>query len=712
MPHSEPHPSVSVAEGGPPLAVEHLTVVVAPGGQVPSLPRGWREIRVDASQLQGGLSALLVSDRLARALDLRGGSASGAWDRVRHGLRRSLLGDEPATHVGGTLLASFERLAHQSSVPVVWVVQAAHRADADTRGWLARQVRHIVHWPVAVVVGVAPEDAWSLGIAAQARHIWGDAAVWHASGVEMSHSGPGPDDSPSVVLPPETDLPGPEPTRVLEPEEAAARPAVPAGLAAPDTRNSISAEVRATLMAAALGGPVFSLASVAERVGRSEAVVATRLLEAHLSGWTLYDTEDGRLALAPDDREALAAAAPAWLGAAWNPPDSPRAPSAGARPAAAAAPVDPGPPVEPEPSPDPAESPSGPPPSAPTLADLLSAAERARGRGAWAEASRYLQHAAALQHATDPSTVSPLLHLAQARLAWSAAGQGVDLPAALAAARAAEAELRDAADPISWSQAQQLVAAIAHDIGDAEHLEVALATLSAAIRQLQDSGHAREAARLLNDQAAVWVRLGDPVRAVHLLEQSRRIFAAGETPEDAHELAETSLLLARLVLHVPARPGMDGAAVDRAVGHIREAVRVWRQLGDARGVGLALETEARLRLRAEQPEQALERFQEARGMLGSVRDALGLARVADGMAHCLVALGHHEEGVRHLAESVRFNSAVGSMVGLAYNEQSARTMLQRVPAESRAAMMLHSLLRAHEASRTEEGWDPTSSTAP
>ncbi len=78
MPHSEPHPSVSVAEGGPPLAVEHLTVVVAPGGQVPSLPRGWREIRVDASQLQGGLSALLVSDRLARALDLRGGSASGA----------------------------------------------------------------------------------------------------------------------------------------------------------------------------------------------------------------------------------------------------------------------------------------------------------------------------------------------------------------------------------------------------------------------------------------------------------------------------------------------------------------------------------------------------------------------------------------------------------------------------------------------------------
>ena len=642
---------------GPPVAVGRMSVVVAAGGRVPDLPAEFREVRVDASTARGDLSALTVSDRVARALDPADGTPSGTWDRMRHGLRRTLLGDEPASHVGGTLLASLERLALVEGRPLVWVVERAHLADADSRGWLARQVRHMTRWPVAVVVGVAPEDPWGLGVAAQARRIWGDGAVWDVSGVRSSHPG-----APEV-------------------EAATADVAV---VEAVDASDPLSAEACVSLMAAAVVGSPFSLEIVSKLVGRSQAVVASHLQQAHLAGWHL--TVDGpSLSLDPDSMVVLRAEVLPPVAAAWQ---AALIEAAEAEAEVVAEPVE-------ETAVDtPRVRPSRP---EDVVRELLVAAEDARHRGAWARASRHLELAAQRVHHLGDA--GPMLaaetRLARARLAWSAAGQGVDLPVALAAAQAAEQELRELGGPAAAAEAGRLVAAIAHDIGDPAHLELALNALSSAIRDLRASGRPRDAARLLNDQAAVWVRLGNPVRAVHLLEESRRLFEAGTEPEDAHELAETLLLLARLPLHVPSRPGMGDAAVEQAVGHAQAAARIWTELDEERGVGLALETEGRLLLQGDRGAEALDRLQSALTALRHVRDALGLARVYDAMAHALVGVGQFEAGVRHLAESVRYNSAVGSNRGLTYNEASAHRLRARVPAGTPAEHALRDLLAAH-----------------
>jgi hypothetical protein len=69
------------------------------------------------------------------------------------------------------------------------------------------------------------------------------------------------------------------------------------------------------------------------------------------------------------------------------------------------------------------------------------------------------------------------------------------------------------------------------------------------------------AARLLNDQAAIYVSLGDPVRATHLLERPRELFEGrlrshADDVMAVEELAETHHLLARLpCMPDPSRTG-------------------------------------------------------------------------------------------------------------------------------------------------------------
>ncbi len=112
--------------------------------------------------------------------------------------------------------------------------------------------------------------------------------------------------------------------------------------------------------------------------------------------------------------------------------------------------------------------------------------------------------------------------------------------------------------------AAALVASVCYDIGDAQSLSRALDELTAASRLLLDAGDATGAARLLNDQAAVYVRMGDPVRATHLLTESRGIFEARAATDRVAmiEMAETDHLFAHIPLHVPARPGREARRAD------------------------------------------------------------------------------------------------------------------------------------------------------
>src|SRR5262249_39684413 len=151
------------------------------------------------------------------------------------------------------------------------------------------------------------------------------------------------------------------------------------------------------------------------------------------------------------------------------------------------------------------------------------------------------------------------------RLMWQAAGPdgSFTLAGALEMLDAAKALLREGDPADLRAQISSLIASVCYDIGDASSLDRALAELTDASRALLAEGNAVGAARLLNDQAAVYVRMGDPLRAVHLLGESRKVFEqrAKSDPVTMIELAETDHLFARIPLNVGARPGREADAL-------------------------------------------------------------------------------------------------------------------------------------------------------
>lgn len=268
------------------------------------------------------------------------------------------------------------------------------------------------------------------------------------------------------------------------------------------------------------------------------------------------------------------------------------------------------------------------------------------------------------------------------RVQWQAAGPGgkFTLPSALESLTIARS-LIEADDPIELrTNVSTLLASVCYDLGDLRSLDRALHELTEASRALLESGDAVGAARLLNDQAAVYVRFGDPVRASHLLEESRRVFErlAPNDPSAALELAETDHLLARLPLHVAARPGREADAITMGKSHAQAAEQTYRRLGAARELTRVWETLGRLEIRAGRIERALENLTGALQAQRDLGDVIGLARTTAALSEALSASGQHAAALGLLRESISLNLEKGSPIGLAYNRRTLEQLAQRV----------------------------------
>lgn len=277
------------------------------------------------------------------------------------------------------------------------------------------------------------------------------------------------------------------------------------------------------------------------------------------------------------------------------------------------------------------------------------------------------------------------------RIRWL--GNGPDarftLAGALQAFEQAKALLQ-ASDPAELrAQVASQLAAVLCEIGDLPSLEAALTVLAETTRALLASGDAAVAARLLNDQAAVYVRVGDPVRAAHLLEESRRFFASGRFAIDderaAIELAETEHLLARLPLHVASRPGRELDAVQLGRSHAQEAATTYKRLGMRRELAYVLETLGRLETRAARHEAAIAQLSAAAQIERELHDVLGLARTTAAMADVLASTGQLGGAIALLSESLALNAEKGSPIGLAFVRQSVERIAARVTSAAESA---------------------------
>jgi len=343
-----------------------------------------------------------------------------------------------------------------------------------------------------------------------------------------------------------------------------------------------------------------------------------------------------------------------------------------------------------------------------------AAARQAAEMGAHPQAVAYAEKALAILEALPVAPRRRRLRarvlLEMGRLKWQAMGpaaspgrDGGDGPAgalafdaaftlagALESLANARAALTPDDPPELEAEVATVVAGVCYDLGDQESLVRALDELAAASRLLLDAGDPTGAARLLNDQAAVYVRLGDPVCATHLLTESRRIFEerAAADPVAAVEMAETDHLFARIPLHVAARPGREADALTMGLDHALAAERTYRRLDAKRDLARVWETMGRLELRKGRLDRARDRLTAAVEAEEAIGDLVGLARSTAALSELLAAGGRVGDALAVLSDSVALNFEKGSPIGLAFNRRALAALVQAAAGSRDAEGML------------------------
>jgi hypothetical protein len=337
----------------------------------------------------------------------------------------------------------------------------------------------------------------------------------------------------------------------------------------------------------------------------------------------------------------------------------------------------------------------------------LAAAESAALAGAHLQALEHASRAlAAAERIRDRERSRPLRALALlliGRSRWQSRGPGesFSLAAALEALAQCRALLTENDPAVLRADLGISIANVQYDLGTPEALQQALTELTRASQLLLDAGQPLEAARLLNDEAAVCVKLGDPVRANYLLTRSRDVFSrvAGSYPEARTELAETEHLLARLLFHAVARPGRERDALQLGIQHGLVAEEVYRESQHPRELGRVWETLGRLELRLGHLDAATQKLEDARQLQQQLGDSIGLARSTAALAEVLAERRDYPGALGWLAESITLNSAKGSLAGLEFNLASLRQLELQLPfglheeargLEQRLQLALHS----------------------
>lgn len=317
----------------------------------------------------------------------------------------------------------------------------------------------------------------------------------------------------------------------------------------------------------------------------------------------------------------------------------------------------------------------------------LAAAERASLTGQHPLALQYAGRALALaEHLDDRERrrrlqIMALLIVGRSRWQYHGAGEESSLQAALEPLLKCRSLMLEIDPPQLSAELGALIANVQYDIGTPQALERALAELTQASQILLAAGQPLDAARLLNDEAAVWVKLGDPVRANHLLSRSREVFSkvAGSYPGARVELLETEHLLARLLLHAPPRPGRERDALQLGVEHGRAAEEGYRDLNDGRQLGRVLETLGRLELRLDHVDVAARLLDDARQLQRQLGDGVGLARSSAALCDVLAQVRDYPRALELLAESITLNAEKGLRAGLELNLASLKGIAAQLP---------------------------------
>ncbi|MFT5680875.1 MAG: tetratricopeptide (TPR) repeat protein [Myxococcota bacterium] len=634
-------------------------IVAVVGAAVETAPSPWRAVRVHCGGPQSTLRP--IQEAIRRIDTLTGERAVWSAGRLRRGLRGTLLGEQAESGLGA-MVASLNRLS-QGDTPRAIIFERIELADAATLGVL-RQLTDHPGWlrPVLVLtLAQEPTDAVLSAILANAER-----------------------DGPAVA----------------EPE--------------PVTIASMPAEARRSIRAAAIIGAGFELSLLSELLELDPIRVLESLQAAHDAGVILEDLGEGRFQMAPEvaaalTTELLPSLRQAWhhrLAALIHPPEDRVlvSPPMGET-------VD----VEPEGEAKLAELDvvDVEPVSIERTVEVAAPQDTGRARAAAhlgaagevvAAVEEYLaaagevepiathsavawgEEALALVAALMPERTDLLRRirtvLGAIKLAGCSPHGSFSLGDALADLEVARSLLDARTPPDQHADLLALLAAAWYDRGDSASLKLALSGLTGAMKIRSESGDVIGAARLLNEQAAVWIRIGDSARASKLLRESRRLFSRLSHPDAAIERAETDHILARLPLHARSRAGSADAAITRALEHAAEARQGYARLGNIREIARIDETVGRLELSRGALSAAKTALESAITTQRRIGELTGLARSTSAMAEVLRLSGRAEEALALLTTSIQLNAARGSILGLRLNREGLAALSSQPGAAS------------------------------
>lgn len=344
---------------------------------------------------------------------------------------------------------------------------------------------------------------------------------------------------------------------------------------------------------------------------------------------------------------------------------------------------------------------------------LLDASEHAAALGAHQQAHGYATRALTTlrQLPSSPKRrrleVRALGSLGRIRLTGIGHARGVrfDLESALEPLEAARKLLAPTDSPDDWVEIARLYATACYEQGDLPSLERGLAALVEASHALMSAGASHHAARLLNEQAAITIRMGDPVRAMSLLTESRRLFEdrAREDLVAKLEMAETDHLIATIPLHVRARPGREDDALIAALDHAKAAERMYGELERPVDAARVRETMGRLELARGRVERAIEHLEAAITIQDTHGDVVGLARSTAALAAALSKRGLAAEALAQLVHSTRLYRRKGSALGVAENRRAIEALARALGRSPRNAALLEQAAAELEAAEAELG---------
>lgn len=324
------------------------------------------------------------------------------------------------------------------------------------------------------------------------------------------------------------------------------------------------------------------------------------------------------------------------------------------------------------------------------IEQYLAAVREAVARGDTHRAYSLLASAMPLLDTLPASSRQAVLRaqiwLERGRLQWHGmlAGAPFTLQDALVSLETAYAALPPDAPLALRSACATVSAGICYDLGDQGTLRRALAVLAESSQRMLQADEPLLAVRLCNDQAAIYIRLGDPMQATRLLTQARELCARmlhhnPQAPVVLEELAATDHLLARLPLHLPRRPGRETEATAAGLEHAQAAERTYRHLNQHYELARVWETMGRLALQSGAWPEAKERLTTAHALQRQLGDATGLARSTAALADLCGQAGMWDDALALLTESIHLNVSKGSPIGLAFNRQALMALAQAAP---------------------------------